>query len=123
MLSSGWNNPFALAYAPDGALWLADNAPGSTPERFGRGDAAGPRYDLAGARAPSGLAATGDDTFLLCGYLSKELTRLRLTDDGVVAEPGAAGDCRLDVVVLGADAGAGDLVASAGQDSVAILRR
>ena len=127
VLSTGWNNPFALAYAPDGALWVADNAPGSTPERLGRGDAPGPRYDLEGSRAPSGLAATGDDTFLLCGYLSKELTRLRVpvdgaAGDGVVAQPGSAGDCRLDVVVLGTVPGARDLVASAEQDGVSILR-
>ncbi len=36
VLSGGWNNPFAFALASDGALWVADNVPGTRGERLAR---------------------------------------------------------------------------------------
>lgn len=38
VVSAGWHNPFAFAVFDDGALWVADNAPGGTRERIARGD-------------------------------------------------------------------------------------
>src|SRR6185436_19896399 len=42
ILSTGWNNPFAFAFTPDGRLWVADNADGKQPERLALGDAGKP---------------------------------------------------------------------------------
>ena len=90
VLSSGWNNPFAFVYLPDGNLWVADNAPGQQPERLGRGDRDGlPRLDLAGERAPSALVALGSDRLGLCGYIDREMHEVRVDADKA-RQPGRA---------------------------------
>ncbi len=38
VVSAGWHNPYAFAVFDNGALWVADNAPGGTRERIARGD-------------------------------------------------------------------------------------
>src|SRR5665648_375351 len=37
VVSSGWNNPFAFTFTPSGTLWVADNSPGTRPERLAPG--------------------------------------------------------------------------------------
>jgi hypothetical protein len=101
-LSSGWNNPFAFAFSADGALWVADNAPGEQPERIGRGDRDGlPRTELDGRAAPAALVALADDRLGLCGYVSGRLSEVRIQGDRAEA-PGAtvAEPCRTGAAVL-----------------------
>lgn len=102
VLSSGWNNPFAFTVAPGGAVWVADNSPGDSPERIGRGDGQGSTIALSPPeRAPSGLAALSDDELVVCGVLSgvAELIEVR---DGRTRAPSQvlADPCRLGVVAL-----------------------
>lgn len=118
VVSGGWNNPFAIAVGPDGAVWVADNAPGDTPERLGRGDGGGAVIDLdPPERAPSGLAVLGDDELVLCGYLSG-VAELVVLDGGAVTQPSEvlAAPCELGVVAL--DGGG---LAVAVQDEVRLL--
>lgn len=105
VVSSGWHNPFAMAYTPDGDLWVADNAPGEEVERLARGDV-GPRPSSSLAlpphTAPSGLTAVSDRELVLCGYGTRVLQRYRIGPDGMAAPVGRplATDCSLGVVVL-----------------------
>jgi len=82
ILSKGWNNPYAFATGPGGAVVVADNAPGRRPERIARGDAGGgaPRQvtKLRGRRAPSGLAVLDARTVAVCGVRSGRLERFVL---------------------------------------------
>jgi hypothetical protein len=82
ILSTGWNNPFAFAYLPDGTLWVADNAPGKHPERLARGSTGGgPPADvtvLDRGPAPSGVTALGPRALALCGVVSGLLDRYEL---------------------------------------------
>ena len=84
ILSTGWNNPFAIAVAPDGTPWVADNSAGDNPERIGRADR--PASEAAALStdgltiAPSGLVALGSDRFGLCGYVSKQVEELNVRE-------------------------------------------
>lgn len=101
-LSSGWNNPFAFTFTADGALWVADNAPGERPERIGRGDSDGlPRTELDGRAAPAALVALADDRLGLCGYVSGRMREVRIDGDRAEA-PGrtVAEPCRTGAAVL-----------------------
>jgi Glucose / Sorbosone dehydrogenase len=100
VISGGWNNPFAFAFAPDGALWVADNAPGTQPERLTRGDVSGPITDLPPETAPSGLAVDADGRLLVCGFVSGELLRYEVVDGRPQSRVVLADDCRLGVAVL-----------------------
>lgn len=101
VVSEGWYNPFAFAVAPDGAVWVADNAPGDTPERIGRGDGGGPLRDMRDERAPSGLAVLGGDELAVCGVVSGLLELVPIVGDGVGAPEGVLADpCRLGVLAL-----------------------
>jgi glucose/arabinose dehydrogenase len=118
VVSEGWNNPFAFAVGPEGAVWVADNAPGDTPERLGRGDGGGGVIDLdPPERAPSGLAVLGAGELVLCGYLSG-VAELVAVVDGEVAQPPEvlAAPCELGVVAL-----VGGGLAVAVQDEVRLL--
>ena len=100
-LSAGWNNPFAFAYTPSGALWVADNVGRHGRERLARGDRDGTPTsvtELRGTRAPSGLAAIDDDHLALCGFVSGRL------DEFDVSRPGAA---RVQPSPLATDCGIG----------------
>lgn len=101
VLSGGWNNPFAFVVGSDGALWVADNAPGDDPERIGRGDVDAEPTDLPGKRAPSALIELAPGQLGLCGYLDGELVTVDVTDDAEI-EIGerVATDCRTGAVVL-----------------------
>ena len=84
ILSTGWNNPFAFAFTPDGSLWVADNATGKQPERLARGDGGEP-YDVTNLPrkiAPSGLAALPNGDLALCGIVSGTLDRYRREPEG-----------------------------------------
>jgi len=87
VLSRGWNNPFAFAADRSGAIWVADNSPGRTPERLGRGDREGaPRIALTRKTAPSGLALSDREIFI-CGFVSGRLDRYAVDGDGTSAKP------------------------------------
>lgn len=104
VLSRGWNNPFAFAYDARGRLWVADNTPGTGPERLARGDRGRPVdvTALPPRTAPSGLAASGADRLFVCGVVSFRLLPYRIAADG---RPRAAGrpltrDCSLGTTRL-----------------------
>lgn len=86
VLSTGWNNPFALTTAADGAIWVADNTGADGPERIGRGDRpATEAVELGGPGAgevvPSALVALGPDRLGMCTYKGRDLREIR-TDGG-----------------------------------------
>jgi glucose/arabinose dehydrogenase len=86
VLSSGWNNPFALTTTAAGAIWVADNTGADGPERIGRGEQ--PATDAvalggpgAGEVVPSALIELGPDRLGMCTYKSRDLREIR-TDTG-----------------------------------------
>jgi hypothetical protein len=105
VLSSGWNNPFAFTVTPDGAVWVADNAPGIEPERLARGDVGGRPTsvrELPTKTVPSGLAAVDDRTLVVCGFSSGRLLEFHVDPRRRTRPPRTlATDCRLGVVRLG----------------------
>ena len=101
VLSSGWNNPFAFAVAPDGRVWVADNAPGRRPERLGSGTGAAQRSPLPRRIAPSGLAVLSATDVAVCGVASGTLERFHRRGDGSWRAAGALdGPCRFGVARL-----------------------
>ena len=102
VVSSGWNNPFAFTILGDGAIWVADNAPGDTGERLARGDDDGSdQIELPTGTAPSGIDQLGSEELVVCGYKSGALLRYRLVEGRPRAEGTLATDCRTAVVALG----------------------
>ena len=102
VLSSGWNNPFALTFLGR-ELWVADNSPGRAPERLARGDRGLPRdvTALPVKTAPSGLARVDDHTLAVCGFISHTLDRY-VRDGRAWRRAGViAPTCRYGVVALG----------------------
>jgi hypothetical protein len=103
-LSTGWNNPFAFTYTPDGTLWVADNAPGTHPERLARGSTGGgppAQVTVLDRRpAPSGLAALGRGVLALCGVVSGRLDRYELHGGRWRYARTIASGCRYGVVRL-----------------------
>jgi hypothetical protein len=103
VLSTGWNNPFAFTFTPDGSLWVADNATGKKSERLARGDGGKP-YDITNLprkTAPSGLAALPNGDLALCGVVSGTLDRYRRESKGHWKRIGTiAPRCRYGVVLL-----------------------
>jgi hypothetical protein len=104
VLSSGWNNPYAFAFTPDGALWVADNSPGKRAERLARGDRGGAPADvsdLGRKTAPSGIAALSGSELAVCGFVSGMLDRYRRATSGRWRFAGTiARGCRYGVVLL-----------------------
>lgn len=102
-LSGGWNNPFAFVVTSDGAVWVADNAPGDDPERIGRGDVqAGPTEPavLPGRRAPAALVEMGPGRLGLCGYLDGELTVVDVGRDRPRVGDRLGTGCRTGAIAL-----------------------
>jgi hypothetical protein len=90
VLSSGWNNPFALTVTGDGTVWLADNTEGELPERIGRADRPSTdavALDPAGGpeRAPAAMVAFPDGRLGVCGFVSARMDEYRIVGDR--AEP------------------------------------
>jgi hypothetical protein len=119
VLSTGWNNPFAFAYTPEGRLWVADNVPGTHGERLARGDLEGrPTHvtPLPPGTAPSGLAALPGGRLVVCGFQSHALQGFRITRGQRPVPAGApiARNCWIGVIRLAggrlAYAGAGATV-------------
>ncbi len=105
VLSSGWNNPFALALDAEGRVWVADNAGGAGFERFGRADIGdATRSDLVPADepvAPAGLVALADGRFAVCGYVSRELVEVEVDAAGEASYADEAlAPCAVAVVQL-----------------------
>lgn len=103
ILSTGWNNPYAFAFTPDGALWVADNSPGRRPERLARGDLGGLPRDvspLTRKTAPSGLAAISRTELAVCGFVSETLDRYRLHQRRWRFAGTIARGCRYGVVAV-----------------------
>lgn len=101
VLSRGWNNPFAFAFA-GAELWVADNSPGRAPERLARGDQGVPRAVTVLTRktAPSGLVALEGGALAVCGFVSGTLDRY-VRDGGRYRLAGTfATDCRYGAVRL-----------------------
>lgn len=88
VISSGWNNPFAFDFAPDGTLYVADNVGGPGRERLAIGNA-GPEPVVIGTFAPhsvpSALAVIDDDHLAVCTYLTRRLTVWSRQADGGAA--------------------------------------
>lgn len=119
-LSSGWNNPFAFAFATDGTLYVADNVGGAGDERLAIGNQ-GPRpvvlATLPPDSVPSGLAVTADGEVAVCAFLERTLRTYRVV--GGVAIPDAAPlatDCSIGVVAL-----AGGGLAYADESTIRVL--
>jgi len=98
-LTEDWNNPFAFVVTRDGAIWVADNAPGDEPERIGRGDRRSARTPLPGSRAPSALVQIGSDRLGLCGYLDGDLHIVELDGEPRLGDAVARG-CRTGATIL-----------------------
>lgn len=82
VLSSGWNNPYALVVAPDGVPWVADNAGGRARERIGRADRPA-RDSVPVSRnrntiAPAGLVAASSRRLGVCGFVSGRVEEIRV---------------------------------------------
>ncbi|MGI8728478.1 MAG: PQQ-dependent sugar dehydrogenase [Solirubrobacteraceae bacterium] len=100
ILSGGWHNPFAFDLDERGRVWIADNAPGTLPERIGRGDGEDRAITvLDGRRAPSGVAMLSPRALALCGVVSGKLERFRRDAGGRWKPAGTiARDCRYGVL-------------------------
>lgn len=97
--SSGWNNPFAFAVDEDGTAWVADNAPGSEPERLARVSSTGVVTviaELPARSAPSGLARVPGGV-IVCGFRSRELLGYSLRGTALGEPVTLAEDCALEV--------------------------
>lgn len=102
VLSTGWNNPFALAVDGDGVPWVADNSPGDAPERLGQADRPA---DLAvpldgDPVAPAALLWTADGRPAVCGYLSGRVLAYRIDDTAARPTDTLAEPCRTGAAVL-----------------------
>ena len=103
VLSSGWNNPYAFAFTPDGRLWVADNAPGRRVERLARGDLGGAPEQVSELEpkvAPSGLVAISNTELAVCGFVSGTLDRYRWRDGRWRSAGTIARGCRYGVARL-----------------------
>jgi glucose/arabinose dehydrogenase len=103
VLSEGWNNPFAFAFAADGTVFVADNAGGEGDERLAIATAGGPQVlaTLGPHAAPSGLAVLPDGRLALCSYVTRTLQLYRVSE-GAATPDGSpvATDCAIAVVTL-----------------------
>lgn len=104
VISGGWNNPFAFAFAPDGTLYVADNSGGDDPERLAIGNAGPSPVVLATWPAhtvASGLAVLDDAHLVVCTYLTRRLVPFTLTGSGAAPGLPKATDCSIGVIRLG----------------------
>ncbi len=103
VLSKGWNNPFAYDITGLDHLWVADNSPGTQPERIGRGDTGNIIGTLSIKTAPAGLAVLSETnevtTVAICGFVSQRLDRWQITDKVTLAQP-LATNCTTAVTLL-----------------------
>ena len=104
IVSTGWNNPYAMVTDGDGITWVADNSGGSAPERFGRADrSAADAVELPGPQiAPSALVDLGAGRLGLCSFLRQQMIEIdtsgatpRLDRQATVAP------CSIGAVVIG----------------------
>lgn len=115
VISSGWNNPFAFAFA-DQRLWVADNHPSEGEERltWSEGDAP-PVTVLPADSAPTGIGSIAGRLYV-CGYNTRSLYRYNMSETGRAIRAGTvATDCRYDVV------GLGDRLVYASPDAIRVI--
>jgi len=99
--SRGWNNPFAITLTRDGVLWVADNSPGSEPERLGLGERpATEAADLDVMRAPSALVELADGRLGVCGFVSGTLDVVDVGGDEPDEQGALIVPCRTGAAVL-----------------------
>lgn len=102
-LAGGFNNPFAMAAADDGTIWVSDNAFRGAPERLLRVDPDGEATTVAewgDTRVPVGVAVTAEGMLALCNYATTELRLVDPDDPGDALGELLADDCRYGVVAL-----------------------
>ncbi|MEZ5372284.1 MAG: PQQ-dependent sugar dehydrogenase [Microthrixaceae bacterium] len=101
--SGGFNNPFALGGDGVNTAWVADNAPGSDPERLLRVTAARSEEvaSWSDTRVPSGLAVTDDNQVAICYFAESSLVLVDPEDPKDGTGPRLADDCRYGVESLG----------------------
>lgn len=101
--AGGFNNPFALGGDGVNTAWVADNAPGSEPERLLRVTAARSEEiaSWSDTRVPSGLAVTDDNRVAICYFAESALVLVDPEDPRDGTGPTLADDCRYGVESLG----------------------
>ena len=105
VISTGWNNPYAITVDTQGVPWVADNAGGRDRERIGRADRsaadARPLGKVGETRAPAALVSLGGNRLGVCGFVSRRVDEVRVVNGvasvtgRVVAKPCAEGAARL----------------------------
>jgi len=100
VVSAGWNNPFALAYADGDHLWVADNHPSDGDEPLVRADRDASLTILPNDSAATGLASI-DDRLYVCTWNTRSLLRYVIEPSGQAERAGTiATDCLRDVVAI-----------------------
>lgn len=101
--ATGFSNPFALGGDGTNTAWVADNAPGSNPERLLRVTAARTEEiaSWTDTRVPSGLAVTDSNQLAICYFADGELMLVDPENPQGATGPILADDCKYGVVSLG----------------------
>ena len=93
VLSSGWNNPYALTVGSDGDLWLGDNIGGGCCERLAHLPMNGASVitelgDDQHEIVPAALVQLGPDRFGVCSFFTQQMLGVDVVD-GRLEQPGA----------------------------------
>ena len=100
--ATGFNNPFAFASDGDTTVWVADNAPGTEPERLLRVTEGTVEVvaEWDETRVPAALAVLEDGRLAICYYATGELAIVDPTEPGDASGTTVADDCAYAVVQL-----------------------
>ncbi len=109
IVSTNWNNPFAVTVDSSDRVLVADNVPGGGPERLGASTDRGQTMlsDLGSDAehiAPSGIAEPRPGVAWVCGWISQVVTEVPIGTDGTADWSSRTRrddiPCSLDVVRL-----------------------
>lgn len=109
MLSSGWNNPYALTIGPEGDLWLADNIGGGCCERLAhlRRNGVPVITELGDDQheiVPAALVPIGPDRFGVCSFFTQQMLAADVVGDRLAPPTGPVFDgCSIAAVRLDDD--------------------